>query len=216
MTLVHQEELELPSPSAYSSLAVLDRWQGLRTVAADAGAAQVATQEVTAAGGEEVSAGSASSSSRAATPSYLEQALRLTQMKVIRDLPRSHGVQHRSPTPKSWWPTATVVQEGGASGSQMPAGEVKKDEGQAKKKKSRKTKKAVTQSQPDSQVADAEILSWGNSWLSTEFWKTGDQKGQDIFCNLCGKWADGQHLTSSKHVSRVREHGPRPPIQERR
>ena len=161
--------------------------------------------------GQEVpGASGASSSSQAATPSYLEQALQLTQMKVIRDLPRSHGMPHRSPTPKSWWPTATVVQEGGSSGSQMQAGEVKKDEGQVKKKKSRKTKKSATQVQPDSQVADAEILSWGNSWLSTEFWKTGDQKGQDIFCNLCGKWADGQHLTSSKHVSRVREYGPRP------
>ena len=84
------------------------------------------------------------------------------------------------------------------------------DEGQSKKKKSRKTKKPAAQVPADSPVADAEILSWRNSWLSTEFWKTGDQKGQDIFCNLCGKWADGQHLTSSKHISRVREYWPRP------
>ena len=164
-----------------------------------AGAPPVAAQEVQAASG-------ASSSSQAVAPSYMEQAL-----KVIKDLPRSHCIQQRSPTPKSWWPKATVVQEGGSSGSNVQTGEVKDDGGQSKKKKkSRKTKKPAAQVQAASPVADAEILSWGNSWLSTKFWKTGDQKGQDIFCNLCGKWADGQHLTSSKHISRVREYGPRP------
>ena len=85
-----------------------------------AGAPPVADQEVPAASG-------ASSSSQAVAPSYMEQALQLTQMKVIRDLPRTHGTQHRSPTPKSWWPKVTVVQEGGSSGSNVQTGEVKDD-----------------------------------------------------------------------------------------
>ena len=82
----------------------------------------------------------------------------------------------RGPSPKSWWPKATVSQASGSAGGEQQDNPVKNEAGQSKKK-SRKTKQApVDQGQSASHSDDQELLSWGNSWLSTEFWKTGDQK----------------------------------------
>ena len=138
--------------------------------------------------------------------SILQAALQLTTMSVIRDLPRSSEQRTKSPLPKSWWPAAStqVPRPDAASGSGGPAEQ--RDQRAQKRARGHRPIGEARGSEP----TEAEFTSWSNSWLTTEFWSTGSQKGQDIWCSLCNRWADGQHISSSRHVSRVKEHGRKP------
>ena len=49
-----------------------------------------------------------------------------------------------------------------------------------------------------------------NSWIVPQFWQTANARGQDLYCLLCARWADKQHVSSKKHIVKVQNHGKRP------
>ena len=153
------------------------------------------------------------SSSSTSKMSIMEAALEVTKMPVIRDLPRSLGPDERGPSPKSWWPKPTVPQPATASAAaeQETASTKQQQKKKKKKKKKKKSKQPAQDDQPQvDEPPEAQLKAWSNTWLTTEFWNVGGHKGQDIWCSLCNRWADGQHLLSARHVSRVKSNGPKP------